>query len=330
MNLELIILGSSGAIPVKDRNLPGISIRYNSEIILFDCGEDIQRRFQQAGLKFNIPLTIFISHMHGDHVIGLPGLLFNFSLKDRDAPVKIYGPPSIFLYLFLHKKILGLYAPYDLEVNEIDLKNSKITRYKGLQSEIKKEEINIIDNILFETRRYMIKSTIVEHSVLTYAFSFVEKPRFGKFNPERAKELNIPEGYLWKKLHNGEEIKFKGKIINPEKEGIVGPKKPGRKITYSADTTPCESLIELGKNSDILIHEATYDKSLNDVAKEKKHSTTIDAAEMAKKMNVKQLILFHFSSRYNNDKSIELLINEAKEIFENTIAAYDLLRIELK
>jgi len=329
MNMELIILGSSGAIPVTDRNLPGIALRYESEIILLDCGEDIQRRFHEAGLKFNVPLTIFISHMHGDHVIGLPGLLFNFSLKDRTAPIKIFGPPTIFLYLFLHKKILGLSTPYDIEINEIDLKNSKIFRYKGLKSENKYEEIDIIDKTLLETKRFKVKSAIVDHSILTYAYSFEEKPRYGKFDPEKARELKIPEGYLWKKLHKGIDIDLNGKKINPEKEGIVGPKKAGRKITYSSDTSPCKTLIELGKNSDILIHEATYDKSLKETAKEKKHSTTIDAAEMAKKMNVKQLILFHFSSRYNNDKSIEILISEAKEIFENTIGAYDLLRIEI-
>ncbi len=268
--------------------------------------------------------------MHGDHVIGLPGLLFNFSLKDRTAPIKIFGPPSIFLYLFLHKKILGLSTPYDIEINEIDLKNSKIIRYDNLNSEKISEEIELNKNILFENKRYMIKSTIVDHSVLTYAFSFEEKPRFGKFNPERAKELNIPEGHLWKKLHNGKEIEFNGKIIIPEKEGIVTPKRIGRKITYSADTAPCKSLIELGKNSDILISEATYDKSLQEIAEEKRHSTTIDAAEMAKKMCAKQLILFHFSSRYNGDESTNRLVNEAKEIFENTIGAYDLLRIKLK
>ena len=140
--------------------------------------------------------------------------------------------------------------------------------------------------------------------------------------------LKIPEGHLWKKLQRGEQIEYKGEIINPEKEEIVGPKRTGRKITYSADTGPSESLIKLGKDSDILIHEATYNKQLEDVAREKKHSTSTDAAEIAKKMNAKQLILFHLSSRFK--KSSDILLSEAKKIFKNTILAHDLLSIELK
>jgi ribonuclease Z len=181
---------------------------------------------------------------------------------------------------------------------------------------------------LFESKKYSIKTALVDHSIPTFAFSFVEKPRYGRFDPEKAMALKIPKGHLWKKLQRGEEIEYKGVKVNPEKKGIVGPKKPGRKITYSADTGPSESLIELGKDSDILIHEATYNKQLEDVAREKKHSTSIDAAEIAKKANAKQLILFHLSSRYK--KSADVLLSEAKEIFKNTILAYDLLSIELK
>jgi ribonuclease Z len=163
---------------------------------------------------------------------------------------------------------------------------------------------------------------------LTYGYSFIEKPRKGKFNPERARELGIPESRIWTKLHEGDIIDFEGKKIDPLKEGIVGPKRLGRKITYSGDTAPCRSLIDLGMDSDILIHEATFSKSLADVARDKKHSTSVDAAYSAKKMNAKKLILTHISSRYQ-DEAIELL-KESKEIFPNSILAKDLLRIELK
>jgi ribonuclease Z len=164
--------------------------------------------------------------------------------------------------------------------------------------------------------------------VTCYAYSFIENPRSGKFNPERAKELGIPESRIWKKLQEGLEIEFNGKIINPVKERIVGAKRKGRKITYSGDMAPSDSFIELGKDSDILIHEATYSKKLAETAKEKKHSTTVDAALDAKKMNAKQLILTHISARYQDD-ALKLL-EEAKEIFPNAILAEDLLRIELK
>ncbi len=326
--MELIILGSSAAIPVQERNLPAIALKYKNEIIIFDCGEDIQRGIINAGLKFNKPLKILISHFHGDHIIGLPGLLFRFGLIDRNAPLSIFGPPNLFLYLFLHKKILGLKAAYPLKIFEIHYDDNKLIIFDGLESDQAKSEIRLINNIIFEDDKYQLEYTLVNHSILTYGYSFVEKPRNGKFNPDRAREIGIPESRLWKKLHEGQMIEFQGKKIDPLKEGIVGPKRPGRKITYSGDTALSENLIELGKNSDILIHEATFSKNLADVALEKKHSTSVDAANSALKMNAKQLILTHISSRYQED-ALELL-NEAKEIFPNSVLAKDLLRIELK
>jgi len=326
--MELIILGSSAAIPVRERNLPSTALKYKNELFLFDCGEDLQRRLIEAGLKFNKPLKILISHFHGDHIIGLPGLLFRFGLNERTAPVTIFGPRNLFLYLFVHRKILGLKANYPIKIVEIDHDYKKLIEFEGLDSEISKRELNFEDNIIFDGKRYILKYALVDHSVLTYAYSFIEKPRNGKFNPDRAKELGIPESNLWKTLQEGEIIEYEGKTINPLKEGIVGPKRPGRKVTYSGDTIPCESLIELGRDSDILIHEATFSKELSDVAFEKKHSTSVDAANDAKKMNAKQLILTHISSRYQEDAN--QLLQDAKLIFPNTILAKDLMRISLQ
>ena len=325
--MELIILGSSAAIPVRERNLSSTALKYKNELLLFDCGEDLQRNFIEAGLKLNKPLKIMISHFHGDHIIGLPGLLFRFGLISRTAPITIFGPRNLFLYLFVHRKVLGLKANYPLRIVEIDNDNSKLIIFETLDSEIPSEEKFLDDNVIFESDKYTLKYTEVDHSVLTFAYSFVEKPRHGKFKPERANELGIPESRLWKKLQEGEIIEFEGRKIDPLKEGIVGPKRPGRKVTYSGDTVPCESLIELGKNSDVLIHESTFSKELSDIALEKKHSTSIDAAIDAKEMGAKQLILTHISSRYQED-AVKLL-EDAKEIFPNTLLAIDLMRISL-
>ncbi len=327
--MELIILGSSAAIPVRERNLSSTALKYKNEILLFDCGEDLQRNFIKAGLKLNKPLKILVSHYHGDHIIGLPGLLFRFGLNHRTAPVTIYGPVNLFLYLFVHRKVLGLKANYPISIVEIDNDNNKLIMFETLESEIPIEEKSLEDNVIFESDKYTLKYTEVDHSVLAFAYSFIEKPRSGKFNPEKVKELGIPESSLWKKLQEGECIDYKGKLIDPIKENIVGPKKQGRKVTYSGDTAPCNSLIELGKNSDVLIHEATFSKELSDMAIEKKHSTATDAATDAKKMGAKQLILTHISSRYRDDSLLELL-EEAKEIFTNTLMAEDLMRVELK
>ena len=325
--MELIILGSSAAIPVRERNLSSTALKYKNEIILFDCGEDLQRNLIEAGLKLNKPLKILISHFHGDHIIGLPGLLFRFGLISRTAPLTIFGPRNLFLYLFVHRKVLGLKANYPLRIVEIDNDNKKLIIFETLDSDIPSEEKLLEDNVIFESDKYTLKYTEVDHSVLTFAYSFVEKPRYGKFKPERANELGIPESRLWKKLQEGEIIEFEGRKIDPLKEGIVGPKRRGRKVTYSGDTVPCENLIELGKNSDVLIHESTFSKELSDIALEKKHSTSVDAAIDAKKMGAKQLILTHISSRYQED-AVKLL-EEAKEIFPNTLLAIDLMKISL-
>ena len=326
--MDIIILGSAAAIPMKERNLSAIALRYQNELILFDCGEDLQRRIVEAGLKFNKSMKILISHLHGDHVIGLPGLLFRFGLIERDAPLTIFGPRNLFLYLYLHKKILGLRADYPIKIIEIDPLSNKILEYGGLDSESPINEENIENDIIFSGKRYLLKYTTVEHSILSFAYSFIEKPRSGKFNPERALELKITEGRLWKRMQEGQTIEFNGRKIDPEKEKIVGPKLPGRKITYSGDTSPSDNLIMLGKDSDVLIHEATFSNELKQIAEEKKHSTSVDAAKSALKMNAKKLILTHISSRYQED-AIGLL-EDAKKLFPNTILAEDLMKITLK
>lgn len=323
--MELIILGSSAATPLKERNLPSIALKYKNQVLLFDCGEDFQRKFAEAGLKFNKPMKIFITHFHGDHILGLPPFLFRLSLNGRTAPMIIFGPRNLFLYLYIHRKILGLKTEYPIKIIEIDYQNQKLIEFEGLDSEIPKRTLDIVANIVFESKYYSIKFAVVDHSIITFAYAFIEKPRYGKFVPERAKNLGIPESNLWKKLQEGQIIEFNGKMIDPIKEGIVGPQKPGRKITYSGDLKPCDSLIELGRDSDVLIHEATFAKSLAAIADEKKHSTSIDAANDAKEMNAKKLILTHISARYQHDALI--LLEEAKEIFPNTILAEDLLKI---
>jgi len=327
--MELIILGSSAAIPVRERNLSSTALKYKNEILLFDCGEDLQRNFIKAGLKLNKPLKILISHTHADHVIGIPGLLFRFSLIERAAPVTIFGPVNLFLYLSVHRKVLGLKANYPITVIEIDEKQNQLIIYEGLDSELPNKKLNMKENTIFDGEKYTLKYILVDHSVLAFAYSFIEKPRSGKFNPEKVKEFGIPESSLWKKLQKGECIDYEGKLIDPIKENIVGPKRQGRKVTYSGDTAPCENLIKLGKDSDVLIHEATFSKELSDMAIEKKHSTATDAATDAKKMGAKQLILTHISSRYRDDSLLNLL-EEAKEIFPNTLIAEDLMRVELK
>jgi ribonuclease Z len=327
--MELIFLGTSAAIPSKSRCLSSIALKYRSDIVLFDCGaQNLQQKFIEANLKLNNPLLIFISHLHADHVIGIAGLLFRFKLIDRTAPVKIFGPKNFYPYFFMQRLTLGLKADYPFSVYEIDDENDELIEYKGLESLNPYKKSKIQDNIIFEKKNYTVKYARVKHSIPTFAYSFQEKPRYGKFHPERALELGIPESHLWRTLQTGKTITYKGKTIDPLEEGIVDPKRPGRKVTFSGDTAPCESLIELGKDSNILIHEATFSEELADVAADRKHSTTVDAANDAKEMNAKKLYLSHISSRY--EKNPEMLLSEAKKIFPNTFLAEDLLREKIK
>ena len=164
---------------------------------------------------------------------------------------------NLLFYLFSQRISIGLRPSYPLSVIEIDNENKKLLIYDGTESDVPTKEENIQNKTVFETSKYYIEYTLVDHSVETFAYSFIETPRYGKFNPDYARDLGIPESNLWKKLQEGQIIDFNGQIIDPVEKGIVGPKRPGRKITYSGDLSPSESLIELGKDSDILIHEAT-------------------------------------------------------------------------
>jgi len=323
--MEIVFLGTSAAVPTRQRNLSSFVLLYNGEQILFDAGEDVQRQFEDAGLKFNAPLSIFISHMHGDHIIGLPGLLFHFTLVSRTQEVKIWGPPGIFPYLYLHRMVTGLRAPFLKEVYEIHSEEKKmyLYDYQGKPDQ-KPEEISIENTKIHDTANYVINAIPMCHSVPTTGFKFLEKPRPGKFEPKIAESVGIPQGHLWKKMQMGEIVKYKDQTYNPEKLGIVGPKRPGIIISYSADTKICTALYSLAKESDVFICEATYGNDLKNLAEEKKHMTTIQGAQVAKESNVFQLVLTHISSRYSE---VDNLLEEARSIFPNSLIAHDLMRL---
>jgi len=333
--MEIVFLGTSCAIPTRTRNLSSFIILYNGTQILIDAGEDIQRQFEKASLKLNSPLIILISHMHGDHVIGLPGLLFHFNLIDRTSKVKIIGPPGIFSYLMAHKYLIGLKADYLSEIVEID-KSSRKLYYYDFQKPLNQSPKEIYSSSecikVHQEKDFKIYAIPVDHSIPTWAFRFQEEKRPGKFNPVRANELSIPKIY-WSKIQELEEnktIEINGREIDPVKEGIIGPKRPGISISYSADTRPCDNLGKIIRNSDILICESTYSSLFNNLAIEKKHMTAKESALMAKDFNIKYLFLTHFSNRFEDEDELKKLYDEAKYEFENIYIAYDLMRVKIK
>jgi ribonuclease Z len=242
---------------------------------------------------------IFISHFHGDHILGLAGLIQSMGFRGREEDLDIYGPKG----LEKIKTVISNYGFFQINFN------------------INIHEID--EGIVVETDEYIIKSIIAEHNIPNIAYSIYEKKK-PRFLREKAIELGVPVGPAFGKLHSGQEVEVDGKIIKPEQ--VLGPPRAGKKVTYSGDTRPCEKLIELAKDSDVLIHEATYEDADKDKAIENCHSTSKEAAEIAKEANVKLLVLTHISTRYTSDLNIK---NEAKEIFENTIVANDFTEINI-
>jgi ribonuclease Z len=300
-NFEVVFLGTGGSIPTPQRGLSAVAIRRKAELLLFDCGEGTQRQMVQAGVGFHRKAKVFVTHMHGDHVLGLPGLLQTMSLLDRTKKLEIYGPQGIKAFVEAVNQTVRFSLTFPVQVSEVE---------EGLVCEEKEYQV------------YAVPSDHVNHSL---AYALVEKPRPGRFNIEKARELGVPAGPLWSKLQGGSSVKLPdGRTVKPEM--VLGPPRPGRKIVYSGDTRQSENIVKLAEGADLLIHEATFDDELKERALEDGHSTPSMAAETAKKAGVKQLFLTHISARYKN---ANLLLEQARKTFVNTELAEDFLRLEL-
>jgi len=300
--LSIIFLGTSGSWPTTKRNVTSIAIKRGKEIILFDCGEGTQRQLQRSSISYMQITKIFITHFHGDHFLGLPGLIQTMQLNDREAPLNIYGPKGM-NKLLGQLLSLGFFKP-----------NYKIYSHEVRQG----------DELDFNG--YTIKIIKVKHGVPTIAYSLEEKLRPGKFNKPKALELGIPEGPFFSKLQQGISITLDdGRKIDPEM--VLGPSRKGRKIVYSGDTVPTEKMIDFAKDADVLIHEATFHSDFNDLSTSYGHTTASEAAEIAKKANVKKLFLTHISPRYLDSNKLK---EEAIKIFKNTDIPNDYEEFEVK
>ena len=286
----------------QKRNHPSIALKAFGDIFLFDCGEGTQKQLLFTTVSPMKISKIFITHYHGDHILGLPGLLQSMSLNGRENELTIYGPRGL-------DKIRD--AIYSLG-------------YCAIEYPI--EFIEIDDGIVEETEEYIIRAQSVRHNVPALAYSIEEKKK-PRFLREKAIELGVPVGPAFGKLHNGEEVEVNGKIIKPEQ--VLGPPRKGIKITYSGDTRPCEEMIMLAKDSTLLIHESTFIQQEAQNAEDYGHSTAYDAAFVARESNSKELIITHISTRYGEDYA-KIMLNEAKEVFENTKLAEDFMEIKLR
>lgn len=298
--IEVAFLGTSGGVPTPERGLPCIAIKRRGELILFDCGEGSQRQLLRAGIGFVKRLKIFITHLHSDHVLGLAGLLQSMGLMGREDPLPVYGPRGLVKLIDAFKEALSFELPYVVETHEVN------------------------EGVVYEGDGYKIEARLVDHSVLSLAYALCEVERSGRFSPEKAVGLGVPKGPLWKALQTGRAVEVGGRVIRPEE--VLGPPRRGLKVVYSGDTTFTQSLVELSRGADLLIHEATFDDSLEQRALKEKHSTARQAATVAKLAKVKRLVLTHISPRYQ-DASI--LKKQAEEVFPSVEVAYDFLTLSL-
>lgn len=295
--MQLVFLGTSCMTHTKERNQSGILLTYKGENILFDCGEGIQRQMKIAGIALPVLTKILISHWHGDHVLGLPGLLQSLAASEYSRTLDISGPKNIDRQIRNALAAFGGYEPpIPLRIKEAS------------------------EGTVFSEKDFIIKCTSLKHSVPCIGYSFEETDR-RRINLEVTKKLGIPEGPLLGQLQDGKPILWNGKKITPEEATYIVK---GRKIVIIVDTVLTQSCIELAQGADLLICEATYSSKEKEAAKKYKHLTATDAAQIAAKANVKKLILTHFSQRYKNTQETE---EEARTIFNNVICAKDFMRI---
>ena len=300
--MEVTFLGTASAVHSKDRNHPSIALKAFGDVFLFDCGEGAQKQLLFTNVSPMKISKIFITHFHGDHILGLPGLLQSMSLNGRERKLTVYGPRG------LDKLKDAIYS----------------LGYSSIEYEI--DFIEIDSGVIEETEEYIIRCQSVKHNVPALAYSIEEKKK-PRFIREKAIELGVPVGPAFGKLHNGEEVEIDGKIIKPEQ--VLGPPRKGTKITYSGDTQPCEEMIMFAKDSTLLIHESTFIQKEAQNAMDYGHSTSQDAAYVARESNSEELILTHISTRYG-DEYTEIMLKEAKEVFENTQIAEDFMEIHVR
>jgi len=302
MSISITFLGTGAAVPTADRSLPAVLLSRDGEQIMFDCGEGLQRQMIRAKSGLHRPLKIFITHMHGDHVLGLPGLLQTMALMDRQKSVDIYGPQGLAHFFECLRETLQFQLSFQVIIHEIS--NS---------------------GIICDEEQYYVSAQQSNHAVKSFAYAFIEKPRPGRFNAKKATELGIPEGTAWGNLQRGQEyVLSNGQVVISS--DVSGPIRKGRKIVYTGDTKPFGEFAEFAKNADLLIHEATFDDNLAEKAEIDGHSTPFQAATQAKASNAKRLVLTHISARYSD---ATLLLSQAQRVFESTQIASDFMEITL-
>lgn len=295
--MEAIFLGTGSMVPTVERNHSAVLLTYKDEAMLFDCGEGTQRQLRIAKISPSKITRIFISHWHGDHILGLPGLIQTMGACDYKGVLEIYGPKGTNDFV---SKILGSFV---------------------LETKVEIKSIEIEGGRFLETENFYAEALPARHSTPCLAYALVEKDR-RKINMAYLKKLGVKSGPILKDLQAGKGIEWKGKKINVDDATFLVK---GKKMAYVMDTKPCDNLAKIAKDADLLICEATLLDELREKADFACHMTSVQAAELAKLANAKKLVMTHFSQRY---KSVADFKKEAKAIFPNSECAKDFLKVD--
>ncbi|MED1601787.1 ribonuclease Z [Alkalihalophilus marmarensis] len=299
--MEFHFLGTGSGVPAIERNVSAMAIRFLQQKgtqWLFDCGEATQHQLLHSPITLTKIDRIFITHLHGDHIFGLPGLMGSRSFQGALNPLIIYGPSGLAPFIETSLAVSKTHLRYPYEVIELE------------------------EGLMFETEHLSVEALALNHVMPSFAFKVTEKDKPGTLDIKKLEEYNIPKGPHYQLLKEGKTITLEdGRTINGQE--FVGPPKNGRVVVIAGDTRPTKEMIKFSRDADILIHEATFRADKADHAVQFGHSTTLEAASLAKEAKVKTLLLTHISSRYTGEE--EAFLNEAKTIFENTHLAHDLM-----
>ncbi len=312
--MNITFLGTSSGVPTLARNVSSLALKLSqtAEVWLFDCGEGTQHQIMKSNIKSSQIKKIFITHMHGDHIFGLPGLLATLGLSGNSDGIELYGPAELksFVTSALQSSFCKLSFP--LRFTEV-------------------EDFASLNKILFENDKLKVHCACLKHRLPAYGYRVSEKDKPGVFDIKKAEDSNIPPGPIYSELQAGKTVELiDGRSFNGQ--DFCGPPRKGRSFVYCTDTVFSDSAVNLSRNADLLVHESTFSKEDEKMAYEKLHSTTIMAAKTALLSNAKKLIITHLSPRYTQRSSIKPsdLLKEAQKIFPNTYLAKDFFTAEIK
>ncbi len=307
--MQITFLGTSSGVPTRKRNVSSIALRLpqRAEVWLMDCGEGTQQQILRSDVKISQITKIFITHMHGDHIFGLPGLLASCGMAGNVEHIDLYGPTDLADYLNSCLRYSETRLSYPIKIHKV------------------------APGFVCEDEEFIVTCAPLKHRVTAHGYRIEQKDRLGRFNVEKAIAQKIPSGPLYGQLKRGQSVTLPdGRFIDAS--NFQSPPQIGHKVVYCTDTIYCESAVELAKNADVLIHEATFAHQDADLAYQRMHSTTTMAAQVALAAGVKALIMTHFSPRYAPGNSLQLedLLQEARMIFPNTFISQDFMTFDVE